>query len=1043
MSKFFIERPIFAIVMAIVISIAGVLCMFTLPVDRYPHITPPQVSVHATYYGADSQVVNDTVAEVIEKQVVSVEGFDNMSSTSDSNGSYSLNVQFKSGVDDDMATVRVQNAVSQATAGLPDSVKTLGVTTQKSSGDMALVISLQSPNNTYDAAFLKNYFSINYLDELKTIPGVGNITEWGSDYAMRVWLDPMKMTKNNITTSEIVNAIATQNQQIAGGIIGTAPVAQGTALQYIVNAEGRLKTPEQFGEIVLRTNADGSLLKLKDVSRIVLDQRSYDFIARSGNHASSALGISLTSDANAVQTLTQIKEKLAQDAKSFPEDMTYAINMDNTDFINASINEVMHTFFEALVLVAIIVYIFLQNWRSTLIPMIAVPVSLLGTIASFEVLGFTINTLTLFAMVLAIGLVVDDAIVVIEAVEYEMRYNNKSPKEATYIAMQKVQSPVIGVACVLAAVFVPVSFLGGIMGILYKQFALTISISVILSAFVALSLTPTLCASILKEESKVIERGRLQKFWDKFNDGFDRMVKIYGNFLRRLAKRLVVPMGVLVALTVISGVLFVKLPTAFLPSEDNGYFFASFTLPEGSVNVRTNQEVEKFLRFIAKQPGVQEEMGITGFDILSGGQKSNAATSFVKLKPWDERKTPDTSVDAMVGKAFAFGAMNPGANIIAMNPPPIPGLGTSSGFTLYILDKSGGSMEELNNVTNQFLAAANQRPEINGAYTTFRMDTPAYHYDVDRLKAEKNGVNIGDIFSTLATFYGGNTVNDFTLFGRNYKVVVEGDTPFRMNLADNKYVTVRDASGNMVPIGNFITPTQTSTAAVITRFNNFPAVKIGGNNAAGYSSGQALTALQEVADQVLPSGYSYAFADTSEQELEAGNKTVYALSLGILFVFLSLAALYESWKIPFSILFGLPTGFFGAVVAAFAFNVYNDIYFQIGLLTIIGLAAKNAILIVEYAKVRVDNGMDVVQSAIEAAEIRLRPILMTSLAFILGNIPLALSTGAGSVSRSEMGIAVVFGVTSATIFQIFIIPMLFIVLERINFSGLRKKILKR
>lgn len=1043
MSKFFIERPIFAIVMAIVISIAGVLCMFTLPVDRYPHITPPQVSVHATYYGADSQVVNDTVAEVIEKQVVSVEGFDNMSSTSNSNGSYSLNVQFKSGVDDDMATVRVQNAVSQATAGLPDSVKTLGVTTQKSSGDMALVISLQSPNNTYDAAFLKNYFSINYLDELKTIPGVGNITEWGSDYAMRVWLDPMKMTKNNITTSEIVNAIATQNQQIAGGIIGTAPVAQGTALQYIVNAEGRLKTPEQFGEIVLRTNADGSLLKLKDVSRIVLDQRSYDFITRSGNHASSALGISLTSDANAVQTLTQIKEKLAQDAKSFPEDMTYAINMDNTDFINASINEVMHTFFEALVLVAIIVYIFLQNWRSTLIPMIAVPVSLLGTIASFEVLGFTINTLTLFAMVLAIGLVVDDAIVVIEAVEYEMRYNNKSPKEATYIAMQKVQSPVIGVACVLAAVFVPVSFLGGIMGILYKQFALTIAISVILSAFVALSLTPTLCASILKEESKVIERGRLQKFWDKFNDGFDRMVKIYGNFLRRLAKRLVVPMGVLVALTVISGVLFVKLPTAFLPSEDNGYFFASFTLPEGSVNVRTNQEVEKFLRFIAKQPGVQEEMGITGFDILSGGQKSNAATSFVKLKPWDERKTPDTSVDAMVGKAFAFGAMNPGANIIAMNPPPIPGLGTSSGFTLYILDKSGGSMEELNNVTNQFLAAANQRPEINGAYTTFRMDTPAYHYDVDRLKAERNGVNIGDIFSTLATFYGGNTVNDFTLFGRNYKVVVEGDTPFRMNLADNKYVTVRDASGNMVPIGNFITPTQTSTAAVITRFNNFPAVKIGGNNAAGYSSGQALTALQEVADQVLPSGYSYAFADTSEQELEAGNKTVYALSLGILFVFLSLAALYESWKIPFSILFGLPTGFFGAVVAAFAFNVYNDIYFQIGLLTIIGLAAKNAILIVEYAKVRVDNGMDVVQSAIEAAEIRLRPILMTSLAFILGNIPLALSTGAGSVSRSEMGIAVVFGVTSATIFQIFIIPMLFIVLERINFSGLRKKILKR
>lgn len=1043
MSKFFIERPIFSIVIALVISIAGILACMTLPVDRYPNITPPQVNVQATYPGADSQVLNDTVAEVIEKQVVSCEGFDNMSSNSNSNGAYSLTVQFKMGTDSDMATVRVQNAVNQAQAGLPDTVKTLGVTTRKSSGDIALVISLSSPNNTYDDTFLKNYFSINYLDELKTIKGVGTVNEWGSDYAMRVWLDPTLMSKNNITTSEITAAISTQNQQIAAGIIGTAPSTSDTALQYIINAQGRLITPEEFGDIVLRTNSDGSLLKLKDVASIALDKKSYDFIARDGNRKSAAFGFSLTDDANAMETINAIKAKVAEDAKSFPEDMTYSINTDNTDFIKASIKEVLHAFVEALALVALIVYIFLQSWESTLIPMIAVPVSLLGTIATFEVLGFTINTLTLFAMVLAIGLVVDDAIVVIEAVEYEMRYNGKGPKEATYIAMQKVTSPVIGVACVLAAVFIPVSFLGGVMGILYKQFALTIAISVLLSAFCALSITPTLCALMIKPEKKTADRGRIRRFWDRFNKGFDHMIDVYGKILYKLSHKLVIPIGTLAVLAVISGILFVKLPTAFIPAEDNGYFINAIQLPEGSVNTRTNAEVEKFLAYMAKQPGVESTMGVTGFDILSSGQKPNAAMSFVKLTPWDERTTKETSVNTLIGKAFAFGAMDPSARIISMNPPAIPGLGTSGGFTIYILNKSGDSMANMNTVVQQFLTEANKRPEISNAYTTFTMNTPAYKYDIDRFKAEKNGVDIGDIFSTLQTFYGGTQVNDFTIYGRNYKVVAEGTPDYRMDLGANKYVMVRDSSGNMVPIGNFIKPTQTSTASVITRFNNFPAIKIGGNNATGYSSGQALAALEEVAKDVLPNGYGYQFAEVSQQELEASGQTVYALSLGILFVFLSLAALYESWKIPFTILFGLPTGFFGAVVAAFAFNVYNDIYFQIGLLTIIGLAAKNAILIVEYAKVRVDNGMDVVKASVEAAQIRLRPILMTSLAFILGNVPLALSTGAGSVSRSEMGIAVVFGVTSATVFQIFIIPMLFIVIERLNFKGLRSKVVEK
>lgn len=1036
MANFFIKRPIFAIVVALVISIAGLICIFTLPMDRYPKITPPQVSVRATYSGADAEVVAQTVAEVIEKNAVSVEGFESMSSSSNSNGSYSLTVQFLTGTDSDMATVRTQNAVTASDASLPDTVRNIGVTTKKSSGDMALVVSFYSPNGTYDKNFLKNYFSMNYLDELKTIKGVGTVQEFGSDYAMRIWMDPTKMAQNNITASEIISAVTNQNQQIAAGNIGAAPVTKDQPFQYVVTAKGRLVTAEEFGNIILRTNKDGSLLHLKDVARTELDARNYDFISRAGNYETSAVAFSLTDDANAVETIGAIKAKLAEDAKTFPDDMKYVINMDNTDFIYASIKEVLHTFVEALIIVAIIVYIFLQNWRSTLIPMIAVPVSLLGTFASFKVLGFTINTLTLFAMVLAIGLVVDDAIVVIEAVEYEMRYNNLNPRQATVAAMKKVQSPVIGVAVVLSAVFIPVAFLGGIMGILYKQFALTIAVSVILSAFTALSLTPALCAGLLKPNKKQADKGRLDRFWDRFNNGFDHMVEVYGAILARLAHAIYVPIGVLAVLFVAAMFMFIKLPTAFIPQEDNGFFLNAFQLPEGSVNVRTAQYVTEFLKYMGKDPAVQVTQGVVGFDILSDGQKPNAGLSFIKLKPWDERKTKDQQIDAVMARAFAFNATHPGVTLMPLNPSPIPGLGASGGFTMYIQNKNGDSNEAMQAVVNQFLAAANQRPEIQQAYTTFRMDTPSYNYDVDRDKAAKYGVNVSDIFTALQAFYGSVQINDFTRFGRNFKVVAQADTQYRMSPTDNKFMSVRDSSGNMVPISNFITPKKGNAVSVITRFDNFPAVKIGGSQAAGYSSGQALNALEEVAKETLPNGYGYAFAESSAQEREASGKTVYALALGMLFVFLSLAALYESWKVPFSVILGIPTGFFGACLGAFAFNVYNDIYFQIGLLTIIGLAAKNAILIVEYAKVRVDSGMELVKASIEASKIRLRPILMTSLAFILGNVPLALSTGAGSVSRSEMGIAVVFGVLSATFFQIFIVPMLFIVIERIH--GFRK-----
>lgn len=1039
MSKFFINRPVFSIVIALLITIAGLLCMMILPVDRYPQITPPQVSVRATYPGADSDVVEQTVAQVIEKQVIGVEGFDNMSSQSNADGTYSLTVQFLSGTDEDMASVRVQNAVAQADAGLPQTVRTLGVTTKKSSGDMAMVLSLSSPNGTYDSTWLKNYFSMNYLDELKNIKGVGDVQEFGSDYGMRIWLDPTKMAQNGVTAAEVLAAVESQNQQVAAGSIGSRPLNRETAFQYTILVKGRLVTPEEFGQIVLRTNADGSMLHLSDVARTELDAKSYDFIAKGDGRDSTGVGISLTTDANAIETLGAIKAKLAEDEKTFPQDMKLDIIIDNTEFINASINEVLHTFVEALILVGLIVFLFLQNWRSTLIPMIAVPVSLLGTFAMFEVLDFTINTLTLFAMVLAIGLVVDDAIVVIEAVEYEMRYNNKSPKEATYIAMEKVQSPVIGVAAVLAAVFVPVAFLGGVMGILYKQFALTIAVSVIISAFVALSLTPTLCSMLLKEGKAPADKSRMDRFFDKFNNGFDRMVDKYGAILTRLGKRLIVPIGFLVALTVCSAGLFLKLPTAFIPAEDNGYFMTSISLPEGTTGSRTDAAVSEFTKFMQEKPGMLHTFGLTGMDILSSGHKQSAGTAFFRLANWDERKTPETQVNTYIGQAFAYGATHPQVSIIAMNPPPIPGLGTSGGFTVYIQNKAGDSTEAMYNHVQQFLAALNQRPEIAQAYTMFRMDTPAFDFDVNRDKAMRSGVDVGDIFTTLQTYYGSVQINDFTLYGRNFKVVAQADTDYRMNVNGNKFITVRDSAGNMVPISNFITPKLTSSAAVLTRFNNFPAIKVGGSNADGYSSGQALTAIEEVAEEVLPQSYAYVFAETSQQEKEAGNKTVYALALGMLFVFLALAALYESWKVPFTILFGIPTGFFGAALAAELFKVNNDIYFQIGLLVIIGLAAKNAILIVEYAKVRTDAGMEPHQAAVEASKIRLRPILMTSLAFILGCVPLALSTGAGSGARAEMGITVVFGTLSATVFSIFITPMLFIVIEKLHGLSFKKK----
>lgn len=1043
MSKFFISRPIFAIVISLIITLVGLLAMFTLPVAQYPQITPPQVRVSAAYTGASAQVVSDTVASVIESQIIGVQNMDYMVSTSTSNGTYSLTVQFDQGTDADMDTVNTQNRVQRALAQLPTEVQTLGVTTTKSTGDMALVFSLKSPNGTYDQTFLKNYASNYMMDEIKSVNGVGSVQEFGSDFAMRIWLDPAKMSQLGVTVTDVTSAIQAQNKQAAAGTIGAEPTPVEQQRTMPITVQGRLISPTEFGNIIVKKDVNGNLLHLKDIAKINLGSKDYSITVKSDGKPVAVFSVSLTNDANAIKTIGAIKEILEEQAKSLPPDMEYSVIVDNTMFVSASIEEVIHTFIEALILVALIVYIFLQSWRSTIIPMIAVPVSLLGTFAAFEVLDFTINTLTLFAMVLAIGLVVDDAIVVIEAVEYEMKVNGLHPKEAALAAMKNVQGPVIGIAFVLVSVFVPVSFMGGMTGILYKQFALTIAVSVVISAFIALTLTPALCATMLKPHVPGAQSNWLSRTLDRFNELLERFSDWYGFQLAKLARKLWLTVLALIAFVAIAAGIFRVLPTSFVPAEDNGYFLIAINLPPGASSSRTMQVVQDVSNFLQNDSDITEVAGVSGFDILSNAQQSSSGVMFATLADWSQRKGPTQGVEAKIGKVFGFAAHEPQATILALNPPPIPGLGSSGGFTMYLVNKVGDSPAKMMTVANSFLAEARKSPVFASVYTTYNDSTPTYNFDVNRDKAARDGVSVADIYTALQGFYGGIQVNDFNEFGKNYKVMIQADEKYRVSPEMNHFIYVRNSAGNMVSVDTYIMPKPTTSAATITRFNNYPAVKIGGSQNQGYSSGDAINALKAAAAVTLPQGYTYDWADQSREEVKSGSQTILILGMGIIFVFLVLAALYESWKVPFAVLFSIPSGIMGAALIPYLlnftgrYNLANDIYLQIGLLTLVGLAAKNAILIIEYAKIRVEErGMRIVDAAIEAAKIRLRPILMTSLAFILGCIPLAISSGAGAGARVSMGITVVAGMTAATAFGIFVIPMLFIMIEKL---GLGKK----
>ena len=1041
MAKFFIHRPIFAIVISLIIVLVGILAGLQLPVAQYPQISPPTISVSTNYTGANAEVVDATIAQAIEQQVNGTDGMDYMSSNSDDTGRYSLQVVFEVGTDDDMDSVKVQNNVAVANPGLPSAVQSVGVTTRKSSNTMALMLAMYSPDGRYDRAFMKNYSDIYFMDEIKRVDGVGDIQIFGADYAMRVWLNPDKLAEVDLTVANVISAINEQNQQAAAGTVGSMPVAQGQEKQYTGKLQGRLVTTEEFSNIILKSDGQGGFVRLKDVARIETGQKGYNIVSKFNGQAAVAFGIQLTSSANAMETVAAVKEIVERAKLDLPPGLQVDQIFDSTDYIRESIEEVVHTFVEALALVVIVIFVFLQSWRATLIPLLAVPVSLIGTFAAFILLDFSINTLTLFAMVLAIGLVVDDAIVVIENVEHHME-SGLTPVDATERAMDEVQGPVVAIAFVLAAVFVPVAFLGGMTGVLYRQFALTIAISMGLSAFIALTLTPALCAMILKPKDPDKKQGILDKAFGAFNNWFERTKNGYTGIVAAFIKRSGLAFVCLAVVCVLTGFVYMRLPSTFVPEEDQGYFMTSVSLPEGTSMNRTQETIDKLAKAVMNEmPGLQACMSATGFDILSFGSKPSSGIIVCSLKSWGQRG-PEASINACIGKMFQLGAQYaPEARVIAFNPPALPGLGSVGGWSLQLQDLSGHTNEELNEIANRIVAAANQRPELQGVRTTFNIGSPTIEYDIDREKVKLLGVEMGDVFTALQVNYGGMQVNDFNQFGRTYKVVLQSDILYRSEADSAKFIYVKGNDGQKVPLDTLITPKRSTGPTQISRFNMSRAVTIQGNAGQGYSSGQALTAIEEVVREEAGTGFNIEWSGQSREEKKASSSTMQVLALALVFVFLMLAALYESWSVPFAVLFTVPTGIFGAVFSEYAMSIIegimgirnsglqDSVYMQIGIIMIIGLAAKNAILIVEFAKVRVDRGMRPVKAAIEAAGLRLRPILMTSLAFIIGCLPLAVAVGAGSAARNGMGVAVVGGMLFATSLGIFLIPVFFVIVE--------------
>ncbi len=1022
MSKFFITRPIFAAVISIIIVLAGIAAAFKLSIAQYPQIAPPTVIITANYPGASAETLSKTVAGPIEEQLSGVEGLLYFNSSTDSSGTLNITATFEIGTNIDQATFNVSNRVNIASPRLPEMVRRTGVIVQKKSNDILLVVMLTSKDKQFDPLYLSNYATLNVLDEIKRVKGVGDANIFGArDYSMRIWLKPDRMAQLGVTTSDIAAAIQSQNAQYAAGKIGQEPSVDEQQLIYTVNAKGRLLDPNEFGNIIVRAGGPDGILYLKDIARIELGSQTYDINTTLNGKPGVGIPIFLQTGANALDTAKGIKEKMAELKERFPKGMDFEIPYDTSSFVKASMKEVFKTLGEAMLLVVIVVFLFLQNWRATLIPIIAVPISLIGTFAGLYLFGFSINTLTLFAMVLSIGIVVDDAIVVLENIERLMAEEKLSPIKAAIKSMEQVSAAVVAIVLVLCAVFVPVAFMGGIAGELYRQFAVTVTIAVVISGVVALTLTPALCAIILNPKSIH------SKFFDRFNSGFNKLTHFYINVVNGTLSHRLIGGVVFVGIVITSIFLFKYTPTSFVPSEDQGYVITAVMLPDGATISRTSKTTEAVRSAIASDPASAFQFAVNGYDLIGGGNKSNAATMFVRLKDWAER---ESSASDIVKKLFGIGMMQPDGLAIAFNPPSIRGLGNSGSMEIYVQSRSDTDPLRLFVAVNLFIEALKKEPRLTDINSFFRPNVPQIFIEVDEAKAMSLGIPISSIYDTLQSTMGSLYVNDFNKSGRTYRVQLQAEAPYRMSPDDLGKVYVRSNTGAMIPLSAISTVNSIVGAEQLERFNGLLSAKVLAGGAPGVSSGDTIKLVEKIAKESLPEGYQMAWTGQAYQEKRTGSAALFAFGFAIIMVFLILAAQFETWALPLAVIMAVPFAITGALIAIMIRGMPNDIYFQIGLITLIGLAAKNAILIVEFASQKMEEGMPLMEAAIEAARLRFRPIVMTSMAFVFGIVPLVFATGAGAAARQSMGTGVFGGMILATFIATIFIPLFFVWLSK-------------